>query len=248
MKFLSVIILLLCVFTLSADAVIVIKGKERRSTIKLEGRSGIGARVRRYNSTTEIGIRPRKNAQSAKFIFKVLDDDEYTFTLGGGYTRTEGDRKDVFEWIDCTLLRINGKDVIGPKAEKGGKKSETLSRPKALPGTIKLKKKDKLTVEITVRSTPKKEAKKRQAESSMSKRQKERAKRKEAREKARAEEEAREKKEREAIAEANRNIAEKRLGIRRSSKNSAGAPAQKKAEPQNADSGENAPAETGDGE
>lgn len=249
MKLLSLIITFLCVLTLSADAVIVIKGKNRRSSLKIEDRSGLTARVRRYNTNTEIGLRPRKKPQTAKLTFKVLADDEFTFTLGGGYTRTEGDRKDVFEWIDCTLLRINGKDLIGPKVEKGGKKSETLSRPKALPGSVKLKRNEKLTLEVTLRSTPKKEARKRQAEGSMSKRQKERAKREEAKEKARAEEEAREKKEREAVAEANRSVLEKRYGIKRKTKDKSGDPAEKKAEaPAAAPEEEDEAPATGDGE
>ena len=170
------------------------------------------------------------------------------FTIGGGYTRTDGDRKDAFEWIDCTLLRINGKELIGPKAGKEGKKNETLSRPKSLPGSVKLKRNAKLTLEVTLRATPKKEAKKRQTEGSMSKRQKERAKREEAKEKARAEEEAREKKERESVAEANRNVLEKRYGIKQKTKKKSGDSEEKKAEtPAAAAEEEDAPA-TGDGE
>ena len=137
------------------------KGKARRSSIKIAERSGITCRVRRYNDTTEVAIRARKKFQSAKLTFKVTGDDEITFTLGGGYTRKEGDKKDEFEWIDCTLFKVNGQEMIGPKAGKEGKKSETLSRPKPIKGSVKIKKGGTLTLELTVRSTPRKEAKKR---------------------------------------------------------------------------------------
>lgn len=222
MKLLSVIICFLCALTLWADAVIVIKGKAKRSSLKIEERSGLASRVRRYNATTEVGLRPRKKFQSAKLTFKVLNDDEYTFTIGGGYTRTDGDRKDAFEWVDCTLFRVNGKDLIGPQAGKEGKKSETLSRPKPVKGSVKLKKGDKLTMEVTLRSTPKKEAKKRSAEGSMSKRQKERMKREEAKEKERAAAAARAEKERKAVEEANRKVLETRYGIKQSKKEESG--------------------------
>ena len=227
MKLLSVIICFLCALTLWADAVIVVKGKARRSSLKLEDRSGLSSRVRRYNGTTEIGLRPRKKFQSAKLTFKVLNDDEYTFTFGGGYTRTEGDRKDAFEWIDCTLLRVNGQDLIGPKVEKGGKKSETLSRPKPVKGSVKLKRGAKLTIEVTLRATPKKEAKKRSAEGSMSKRQKERLKREEAKDKERAAAAARAEKERKAVEEANRKVLETRYGIKQNKKEETGRKAAK---------------------
>ncbi|MBE6384919.1 MAG: hypothetical protein E7048_04540 [Lentisphaerae bacterium] len=215
MKFLSVITLFLfCALSLWGDAVIVIKGKARRSSIKLTERSGITCRVRRYNDTTEVSIRARKKFQSAKLTFKVVGDDEYSFTLGGGYTRKEGDRKNEFEWIDCTLFKVNGQEMIGPKAGKEGKKSETLSRPKPVKGVVKAKKGSTLTLEVTVRSTPRKEAKKRDVESTMTKRQKERFKREEAKDKARAQEREREEKERKAISNSNRSVLEKRYGVK----------------------------------
>ncbi|MBQ9754535.1 MAG: hypothetical protein IJV93_07280 [Lentisphaeria bacterium] len=243
MKFLSLIICFLCALSLWADAVIVIKGKEKRSSIKIEDRTGLTARVRRYNTTTEVGLRPRKKFQSAKLTFKVLHDDEYTFTFGGGYTRAEGDRKDVFEWVDCTLFRVNGKDLIGPKVEKGGQKSETLSRPKAVKGSVKLKKGAKLIIEVTLRSTPKKEAKKRSAEGTMSKRQKERLKREEAKDKARKAEAEREEKARKAADEASRKIIEKRFGIKQNKKEESGKKSAKDAAPSSEKKAPEAPAE-----
>lgn len=220
MKFLSVITLFLfCALSLWGDAVIVIKGKARRSSIKLTDRSGIPCRVRRYNDTTEVAIRARKKFQSVKLIFKVVGDDEYSFTLGGGYTRKEGDRKNEFEWIDCTLFRVNGQEMIGPKAGKDGKKSETVARPKPVKSVVKAKKGSTLTLEVTLRATPRKEAKKRDAEPTMTKRQKERFKREEEKEKARALEREKEEKERKATAEFNRSVLEKRYGIKDKNKN-----------------------------
>ena len=199
MKFLSLIICFLCALSLWADAVIVIKGKERRSSIKIEDRAGLTARVRRYNTTTEVGLRPRKKFQSAK--------------------------------------------LTGPKVEKGGQKSQTLSRPKAVKGSVKLKKGAKLIIEVTLRSTPKKEAKKRSAEGTMSKRQKERLKREEAKDKARKAEAEREEKARKAADEANRKIIEKRFGIKQNKKEESGKKSAKDAAPSSGKKAPEAPAE-----
>ena len=219
MKLLSVItFLLFCTLTLWGDAVVVIKGKARRSSLKLTERSGIPCRVRRYSAATEVAVRARKKVQDVKLTFKVTGDDEYTFTLGGGYTRKDGDKKDEFEWIDCTLFKVNGKEFIGPNAGKEGTKSETLSRPKAVKGSVKVKKGDTLKLELSLRSTPRKEARKREAESSMSKRQKERLKREEEKDKQRALEREKEEKLRKETAAANQALLEKRLGIKNKSK------------------------------
>ena len=170
MKFLAVICFLCTALSLSADAVLVIKGKGRRSPIKVEERTGIPCRVARHNRTTEVAIRPRRDFQSVKITFKVVNDDELTFTFGGGYTRSDGNRKNDFEWIDCSLLKIDGQELIGPNAGKDGKKEESFSRPKALKAQAKVKRGGKFTVELTLRSTPKKEVKKKESESSKSKR------------------------------------------------------------------------------
>lgn len=238
MKLISVIAcFLFCALSLWGDAVIVLKGKARRSSCKLTERSGIPCRVRRFNDTTEVATRARKKFQSAKLTFKITGDDEYTFTLGGGFTRKDGDKKDEFEWIDCTLFKVNNNELIGPKAGKDGKKSETISRPKALKGSVKVKKGDTLTIEFTLRATPRKEAKKRDAEGTMSERQKERLKREEDKDKARAQEREKEEKSRQAAAAANRAVLEKRYGI----KNKGKAEPEKTAEKQPA-----APAEEAD--
>ena len=176
MKFLAVICFLCTALTLSADAVLVIKGKGRRSAIKVEQRTGIPCRVARYNRNTEVAIRPRKDYQSVKITFKVTNDDDLSFTFGGGYTRTDGNKKNDFEWIDCSLLKIDGQELIGPNAGKDGKKEESFSRPKALKAQVKVKRGGKFTVELTLRSTPKKEVKKKEAESSKSKRKDRRGK------------------------------------------------------------------------
>ena len=170
MKSLAVICFLCTALTLSADAVLVIKGKGRRSAIKVEQRTGIPCRVARYNRNTEVAIRPRKDFQNVKITFKVTNDDDLSFTFGGGYTRTDGNKKNDFEWIDCSLLKIDGQELIGPNAGKDGKKEESFSRPKALKAQVKVKRGGKFTVELTLRSTPKKEVKKKEAESSKSKR------------------------------------------------------------------------------
>ena len=170
MKFLAVICFLCTALSLSADAVLVIKGKGRRSPIKVEERTGIPCRVARYNRTTEVAIRPRRDFQSVKITFKVLNDDDLSFTFGGGYTRSDGNKKNDFEWIDCSLLKIDGQELIGPKAGKDGKKEESFSRPKALKAQVKAKRGGKFTVELTLRSTPRKEVKKKEADSSKSKR------------------------------------------------------------------------------
>ena len=170
MKFLAVICFLCTALTLSADAVLVIKGKGRRSAIKVDQRAGIPCRVSRHNRNTEVAIRPRKDFQNVKITFKVVNDDELTFTFGGGYTRSDGNRKNDFEWIDCSLLKIDGQELIGPNAGKDGKKEESFSRPKALKAQAKVKRGGKFTVELTLRSTPKKEVKKKESESSKSKR------------------------------------------------------------------------------
>ena len=170
MKFLAVICFLCTALSLSADAVLVIKGKGRRSAIKVDQRAGIPCRVSRHNRNTEVAIRPRKDFQNVKITFKVVNDDELTFTFGGGYTRSDGNRKNDFEWIDCSLLKIDGQELIGPNAGKDGKKEESFSRPKALKAQAKVKRGGKFTVELTLRSTPKKEVKKKESESSKSKR------------------------------------------------------------------------------
>ena len=232
MKLLSVItFLLFCTLTLWGDAVVVIKGKARRSSLKLTERSGIPCRVRRYNAATEVALRARKKVQDVKLTFKVTGDDEYTFTLGGGYTRKEGDKKDEFEWIDCTLFKVNGKEFIGPNAGKEGTKSETLSRPKAVKGSVKVKKGDTLKLELSLRSTPRKEARKREAEGSMSKRQKERMKREEAKDKQRALEREKEEKSRKETAAANQALLEKRLGKNKSKGQSAASSSAKTSAP-----------------
>ena len=170
MKFLAVICFLCTALTLSADAVLVIKGKGRRSAIKVDERAGLPCRVARYNRNTEVAIRPRKDFQNVKITFKVTNDDDLSFTFGGGYTRSDGNRKNDFEWVDCSLLKIDGQELIGPKAGKDGKKEESFSRPKPLKAQVKVKRGGKFTVELTLRSTPKKEVKKKELEASKSKR------------------------------------------------------------------------------
>ena len=106
---------------------------------------------------------PKKKFLATKTVFKVLSDDELSFFFGGGYIRSNGIKKKDFEWIDCSYLRINGKEIVGPKAGKDGKKITPFSKPQDLKEKIKVKKGDKLTIEMEVRATSKKEAKKLEA-------------------------------------------------------------------------------------
>ena len=217
MKKLALLVCFLCTLTLCADAVLVIKGKARRSALKRESQSGLGCDIRRYKSDFEVSFRPRKKFEKAKLVFRATGEDEFTFTFGGGYIRSEGNKKNVFEYIDCDLLRINGKDYIGPKVEQGGKKSDTLYRPAPLKGSLKVKKGDKVTIELSFRSTPKKEAKK--LEAAKDPRLKEKMQREAERAKDRNAEKEREEKARLKAKEANERVLAERYGIKSKNNN-----------------------------
>ena len=184
-KLLSLIICLLCALNLCADVVLTIKGKGKQRSLKRESQSGPAANIGVFKKNLEISFRPKKKFQTVKAVFKVLNDDELSFSFGGGYIRSNGIKKNDFEWIDCSFLRINGKELIGPNAGKEGKKITPISKTMALKEKIKVKKGDKLTVEMEVRATSKKDAKKLDAEKNMSSKKKREAEK----EKARAEKE-----------------------------------------------------------
>lgn len=162
-KLLLLIICLLCALNLCADVVLTIKGKGKQRSLKRESQSGPAANIGVFKKNLEISFRPKKKFQTVKAVFKVLSDDELSFTFGGGYIRSNGIKKKDFEWIDCSYLRINGKELIGPNAGKEGKKITPFSKPQDLKEKIKVKKGDKLTIEMEVRATSKKEAKKLEA-------------------------------------------------------------------------------------
>jgi hypothetical protein len=257
MKFLTVI--LLCLFSalsLCGEAVLVIKGKSSRASLKVQRQKGIV--FRRSNATAELGVRTRKNFQRTKVEFKVLRDDEFVFSFGGGFTRNTASKKNKFEWIDCTLLKVNDLELIGPnagkdvpdgkaakgdksvkdtknakggkavkgvKTAKGGKaagkeaeKITTVGPRKALKGSVKVRKGDTLKVEMIVRATSRDEAKKRFAEGSMTERQKARMQKEAEKEKIRAAEREKAEKERQAVAARNREVLEKRYGVKNNNK------------------------------
>ena len=245
MKFLTVI--LLCLFSalsLCGEAVLVIKGKSSRGSLKVQRQKGIV--FRRSNATAELGVRTRKNFQRTKVELKVLRDDEFVFSFGGGFTRNTASKKNKFEWIDCTLLKVNDLELIGPnagkdvpdgKAAKGGKavkgvktakggkaagkeaeKITTVGPRKALKGSVKVRKGDTLKVEMIVRATSRDEVKKRSAEGSMTERQKARMQKEAEKEKIRAAEREKAEKERQAVAARNREVLEKRYGVKNNNK------------------------------
>lgn len=199
MKLLSVILSFLCILTLSGNAVINIKGKAKRTSIRITSREGLSANIDKLSNATEVKVRARKDYQSLKLTFKVLRDDEYTFSIGGEYSKDSGGAgRQFFEWIDCSLFKVNGKELIGPKAGKGNEKPITVAQVKPVKGSVKLKRGQKLEIEVVVRTTPRSEARKRSEEANLTPKQKKRLLRREAREKARAAKRAEEEKKRKA--------------------------------------------------
>lgn len=235
-KLFAIFLLLFCgALTLPGEAFVVIKGKSSRCLLKPESANGLKCRARRYGGDMELIFRPRRDFQDAKLIFRLRKDDELSFSISGGSMRQLGS-KESFDWIDCRLFRVNGQELIGPKTAKGGKGFETFSRSKALKGNVKMKKGEKLILEISLRATPQREARKLSDAPSLSKREKERLKRSEEREKARAAERAKEEEKRKALQEANMRVAEKQFGTKRTDTASAARknsqPAQKNSSPQ----------------
>ena len=143
---LLIIFFLFCSVTLWGDAVIVIKGVNRRPSIKLAEHSGASCRVKRHSGAIEVSCRPKRQFQNTKLTFKVLSDDDFAFTVGGGYIRKEGNKKDEFDWIEYSLFKVNGLEMIGSGSGKGGNKSECVARPKAVKGSVKVKKGDTFLV------------------------------------------------------------------------------------------------------
>lgn len=238
MKLLSVI--LLCLFSVSAfcsEAVLVIKGKSAKKSLKIM-RQPKGTVCKRSNATVELGVRTQKNFQRTSVIFKALRDDEFSFSFGGGYIRGSQGKKNKFEWVDCSLLKVNDVELIGPNAgkdasegpkapeakkarAKSGKEAEqimTFGPQKALKGSVKVRKGSSVKIEMTVRSTDRSDAKKRDAEGSMTERQKARMKKEAEKDKVRAAEREKAEKERQAVAAKNREVLEKRYGIKDNSK------------------------------
>jgi hypothetical protein len=219
-KFIAVALLLFCgALTLPGDAVVLIKGKANR-TRNLKLIQDSGCRGSKFSGATEVTFKPRKNLQKYKLVLQVRGDDEFNLTFGGGYSRLEESHKKRPDWILCDLFKVNGKELIGPK---GSVKEELLSRPKPMPGTIKLKKGEKLVIEFSVRALSKKEAKAAEKKASftkLSKRQQEQVKREEEKDKARAAEREKELQERKASDEKARQVLSERYGIKFNTKRS----------------------------
>lgn len=136
MKLLSVI--LLCLFSVSAfcgEAVLVIKGKSARKSLKIM-RQPKGTVCKRSNATVELGVRTQKNFQRTSVNFKVLRDDEFSFSFGGGYIRYVSGRKNKFDWVDCALLKVNDVELIGPNA---GKEAAGAGAPEGAKGAKAVK-------------------------------------------------------------------------------------------------------------
>ena len=128
MKRLLALLLLVCVsVNVCAEAVLAIKGKARRITLR--ARKHGGAAVDEQGSSTMINLRPGRDFETIRLTFKVLADDEFSFSLAGNYSRDKKSKtKQYFEWEDCDLFRVGDKELIGPKAENS-QTAEEKSKP-----------------------------------------------------------------------------------------------------------------------
>ena len=185
MKKLLALLLLVCLsVNVCAEAVLTIKGKARRITLRARKRGG--AVVDKLGSSTVVNLRPKRDFETIKLTFKVLADDEFSFSLAGSYSKDKKIKfKQYFEWVDCNLFRVGDKELIGPKAEKETEKKISVAKSQAIPGTVQAKKGDDLVIELSLRLTPRGEAKKLTDTATLSEEAKERLKRREEREKER---------------------------------------------------------------
>jgi len=185
MKQLLALLLLVCVsVSLSAEAVLTIRGKARKITLRARKRGG--AVIDRQGSSTIVNLRPKRDFETIKLTFKVLADDEFSFTLAGNYSRDKKIKfKQYFEWVDCNLFKAGDKELIGPKAEKEEEKKISVAKSQPIKGTVKAKKGDDLVIELSLRMTPRGDAKKLTDTAALSDEAKERLKRREEREKER---------------------------------------------------------------
>ena len=219
-KIIAIALLLFCgALTLPGDAVVLIKGRDSRSrSLKLLQDSG--CRSSKYSGATEVTFKPRKNIQKYKLVFQVRGDDEFSLSFGGSYSRFDDSRKNRSEWVLCNFFKVNDKELIGPK---GAAKEELFSRPKPMPGTVKLKKGEQLVIEFSVRALSRKEAKaadKKAAFKKLSKRKQEQIKREEEKDRARAAEREKELQDRKADDEKARQLLGERYGIKFNTKRS----------------------------
>ena len=185
MKQLLALLLLVCLsVSLSAEAVLNIKGKARKITLRARKRGG--AVIDKQGSSTVVTLRPKRDFETIKLTFKVLADDEFSFSLAGSYSKDKKIKfKQYFEWVDCNLFRVGDKELIGPKAEKEEDKKISVAKSQAIKGTVQAKKGDELVIELSLRMTPRGEARKLTDTAALSDEAKERLKRREEREKER---------------------------------------------------------------
>ena len=183
-KLLALLLLIGLSVNVCAEAVLTIKGKARKITLRARKRGG--AVVDKQGSITVVTLRPKRDFETIKLTFKVLADDEFSFSLAGSYSKDKKIKfKQYFEWVDCNLFRVGGKEMIGPKAEKETEKKISVAKSQAIPGTVQAKKGDELVIELSLRMTPRGEAKKLTDSAGLSDEAKERLKRREEREKER---------------------------------------------------------------
>ena len=185
MKHLLALLLLVCLSVdVCAEAVLTIKGKARRTVLRASRRGG--AVVEKQGGSTVVNLRPKRDFETIKLTFKVLADDEFSFSLAGSYSKDKKIKfKQYFEWVDCNLFRVGGKELIGPKAEKEEEKKISVAKSQAIKGTVQAKRGDKLEIELSLRLTPREEARKLSDTAGLSEEAKERLKRREEREKER---------------------------------------------------------------
>ena len=185
MKHLLALLLLVCVsVSVCAEAVLTIKGKARKITLRALKRGG--AVIDKQGSSTLVTLRPKRDFETLKLTFKVLEDDEFSFSLAGSYSKDKKIKfKQYFEWVDCNLFRVGDKELIGPKAEKEEDKKISVAKSQAIKGTVQAKKGDELVIELSLRMTPRGEARKLTDTAALSDEAKERLKRREEREKER---------------------------------------------------------------
>ena len=200
MKLLFALLLLVCVsVNLSADAVIIIRGKSRKTSLRVKQAPG---KFKQRNNVFEVALRPKREYQTVKISFKALAPDEFSFSIRGEYSKASSSAdKQYFEWVDFNLFKVNGKELIGPGAGKDGEKSATVAKVKALKDTVKLKKREELVLEVSLRSTPREEARKLSGDANMTDEQKERLQRREKREKERLAEREKQEKAAKALEE-----------------------------------------------
>ena len=183
-RLLALLLLVSRCVNVCAEAVLTIKSKGRKITLRASKRGG--AVIDKQGSTTVVTLRPKRDFETVKLTFKVLADDEFSFSLAGSYSRNKKlKNRQFFEWVDCNLFRVGDKELIGPKAEKEEDKKISVAKSQSVKGSVQAKRGDNLVIELSLRLTPREEARKLTDTAGLSEEAKERLKRREEREKER---------------------------------------------------------------